>query len=92
MTVTNGGGYWRVWLARRLGDVPSRDALSLADDAPRLYLDQASATQRAVQRISRCCCPAPTVRSASSRRRTRLRRQRSYTTCCLRRTSARRCA
>lgn len=50
VTVANGGGYWRVWLARRLGDVPSRDALSLADDAPRLYLDLASATQRAVQR------------------------------------------
>lgn len=50
VTVTDSGGYWRAWLARRLGDVPSQQALSLADDTPRLYLDPASAAQRAVQR------------------------------------------
>lgn len=50
VAVTDGGGYWRAWLARRLDDLPSRDVLSLADDAPRIALDPASAGQRAVQR------------------------------------------
>ncbi len=50
VAVTESGGYWRAWLSRRLADVPSRDVMSLADDAPRLMLDAASAGERTVQR------------------------------------------